>query len=690
MNANMYSLPNGSRYIQHNGEAFLPVGTHYVPTSGPDWPWRVGAEEFAQAFGAMASAGLNTVRIDLIWAAIEPRPGEYDENHLQVVDSVFDAAEHHGLSLHPTLFVGGEVGDAYWDLPWATGRNPHTDLELLEYQVKHATHLARRWRGRDSLIAWDLTDEPPFWPYGDSTTDADARVWTSAIVTALRTADPDHLITIGTASQEIGHGPFRADVTAEYLDFCSVHPYPIYSPELYPDQLLSPRMTLGAAFETALAAGVGKPVMMHEYGASSTQFSEDRIAKFDRLSTWGSLGYGSAGFYSWCWTDAENCAYRRAPYVRSPHETQFGMTTATGTPRARLGVMTGMAKLMATLDLEGLASHGPTVTAAIPVPHEFVRPFDPVSFGLSDAPSGMYTPSELAWRPDRNAVLLVRGWLNSFVLATRAGIPVEFVRERLDGEWPSNQLVLAPAPLTSTSNSLVHLRTSTLTGVSELHEQGRTLYLSLSAESAIPELEDIAGVTVVDRAPVVAEMGMTFATDFGDIKSGTRIVFRGFSDDPMFRGVLLDVTTAEVIAVDDDANPVLTRAHVATGQTILSAYPLELGLAATADAFPEGDQSWMLYAAIGKEARAQATSRVSHPDIASYELTGPRGGLLIAANHSHHEVTTEIHLRSNIGGIVLHSPEGPAATMESNYLTLPPYAVTVVSWTSEGASENTP
>lgn len=485
MTEKRYSMVPGTNYLLRDGEPFLPIGTHYVPSSGPDWPWREDATAFDAAFEQMAGAGLNTVRIDLIWAAVEPSPGRYDEQHLRVLDQIFDAAERHGLSLHPTLFVGGEVGDAYWDLPWAVGRNPHTDSELLDYQVRHAAHLAARWRDRPNLIAWDLTDEPPFWLYGASTKDEDARNWTRLVCAALREADPECLITIGTASQEIGHGPFRADVTAPHLDFLSVHPYPIYSPELYPDALLSPRMTMGASFETALAGGVGKPVMLHEYGASSTQFSSERIGRLDNLQIWSSFGYGSVGFYSWCWMDADESAFPRAPYVRSPHETQFGMVSSAGRPRERLRAHTDMARIVGQLDLEGRASHGPCVTAAIPVPHEFSRPYDPEAFGLGDGPSGMYAPSEEAWRPDRTADSLVKGWLNSFVLATRAGFAVDFSRERLDGEWPDAALVLSPAPLTSTSNSLEHLRTITLAGVKELHASGRTLYLSCSAETAI-------------------------------------------------------------------------------------------------------------------------------------------------------------------------------------------------------------
>ncbi|MGZ4150663.1 MAG: cellulase family glycosylhydrolase, partial [Actinomycetota bacterium] len=243
----------GPHYLRRDGRSILPVGAHYVPVEGPDWPWRVGAASFDAAFASMAAAGMDTVRIDLLWAAVEPEPGKLDEAHLTVLDEVLDAARRHGLLLHPTFFIGGEVGDAYWDVPWRDGRHPHRDPELLALQAAHVRAVARRWRGDPTIVAWDLTDEPPLWIFRD-TTDDDARGWTATLVDALRDEDPTHLITIGTSGQEVGAGPFRADVVAERLDFACVHPYPIYQEELYPDALLSPRMTLAAAFETALAS----------------------------------------------------------------------------------------------------------------------------------------------------------------------------------------------------------------------------------------------------------------------------------------------------------------------------------------------------------------------------------------------------------------------------------------------------
>jgi len=625
----------GRHYLERDGQPFVPVGAHVVPVEGPDWPWRVGAETFERHFAAMAAAGLDTARIDLLWAAVEPEAGRYDEEHLRVLDEVLAAARRHGILLHPTLFIGGEVGDAYWDLPWREGRHPHADPEMRHLQVEQARMLARRWKADPAIVAWDLTDEPPFWIFRD-TDDDDARSWTDELARVLREEDPEHLVTIGTSGQEIGWGPFRADVVADRLDFACVHPYPIYQEDLYPDALLSPRMTHAAAFEVALAGGAGRPVTVHEYGASSAQFDPDTIAAYDRLLSWSSFGRGATGYWAWCWTDAEPAAYTRAPYVRQPHETQFGVTEHTGELRPRGRVLAELASTLRGLDLAAYAADGPApAPAAIVVPHEYVRPYDEHAYGLERAPAGPYVPAETAWAPDRDARPLVRAWLNAFVLASRAGAAVSFPRESLDGEWPDVSLLLLPAPLASTTSSLLHVRTSHWRGAERFLERSGTLYLSCSAEVAIPQMDELAGCRIADRAPADRPAALRFVRSWGGMGEGDELVLPdppgGPAHDLHTRGVRLRLSDAQVVAVDAGGDPALVVADRGSGHTVTCAYPVELLLAARPDAHGPGDRSHALYG--GVLALAGIEPVAAHPDVTTGVLRGPAGGLVVCTNH---------------------------------------------------------
>jgi hypothetical protein len=626
------TVTTGGHYLQRDGRSILPVGAHYVPVEGPDWPWRVGAAQFDRAFAAMAASGLDTVRIDLLWAAIEPSPGRYDDQHLRVLDDVLEAARRHGLLLHPTFLIGGEVGDAYWDVPWRDGRHPHRDPELVALQARHVANIARRWKDDPTVIAWDLTDEPPLWIFRE-TSDDDARTWTASLARALRQEDPAHLVTIGTSGQDLGHGAFRADVVADQLDFTCVHPYPIYEEDVYPDALLSPRMTHAAAFETALAASAGKPVMVHEYGASSAQFDPEAIAAYDRLLTWSSFGRGAIGFYAWCWTDADPAAYQRAPYVRQPHETQFGVTEHTGELRPRGRVLAEAARRIRDLDLDRLAGLGPApADAVIPVPYEYVRPYDPAAFGLEDAPAGTYVPAEQAWSPHRDPLPLVRSWLNTFVLAARADITTAFPRERLDDAWPEARLVLVPAPLTSTSSSLLHMRTSWWAGAADFVGRGGVLYLSCSADTAIPEMTAFAGCRVADRAPAGRAAILRFVIDWGPFVGGDTLELPEWTGDLHTRGVRLAVHAAQTVAVDADGEPALVMATIGAGTTVTCAYPVELLLAGVPDAHGPGDASWGLYDGLAKLARIDQPTR--DPDVTAGVLRGQGGSLTVITNHA--------------------------------------------------------
>jgi hypothetical protein len=673
----------GRHYLRVGERPILPVGAHFVPVEGPDWPWRVGPEAFDRAFGQMAAAGLDAVRIDLLWSAVEPEPGRYDEAHLAALDAVLAAARRHHLRLHPTLFIGGEVGDAYWDVPWRAGRHPHRDPELLGLQAAHAAHLARRWRGDPAILAWDLTDEPPFWLFRD-TTDDDARAWTRALAGAIREADPEALVTIGTAGQDVGWGPFRADVVAGELDFATVHPYPIYAPELYPDTLLGPRMTHAAAFETALAAGAGRPVMVHEYGASSAQFEPERIAAYDRLLAWSSLGRGATGFFAWCWTDAEPAAFARAPYVRQPHETQFGVTDWTGTLRPRGRVLADLAATVRRLDLAGLASHGPVTTAAIPVPHEFAHPYDPAAYGLAAAPAGTYVPAETAWNPARDAGLLVGGLLNAFVLASRAGLATAFPRERLDGAWPVERLVLLPAPLASTSNTLHHLRTSTWAGLAAHLAGGGTAFVSCSADVAIAEMDELLGCRIVDRAPAATVPVLRFVQRWGPFAPGDELVLPTGDGTLHTRSVVLAAAAGStVVAVDGRGEPALVVAGRGAGWVATLAHPLELLLARTPDAHGPGDRTWGIYAGLADVAGVGEPAAVAHPDVTTGSLRGPDGGLVTLTNHGPATARVELRLPENARSAATIGPEGAIdLDLEAGEgpVDLEPYGAAVVEW----------
>ncbi|MBZ5651892.1 MAG: beta-galactosidase, partial [Acidobacteriia bacterium] len=250
-------------YFSHDGHRFIPVGANWVPAKvAMQWPTQWDPKAIEADFARMHELGFNTVRLDFVWAWIEPRPGDYNPEAFRELDFLISLAHRYQIYLHPCLLIGGEVGEAYWDVPYRQGRHPHSDPEMLRIETDHVAELARRYGKETAILGWDLTDEPPFWIAADSTTDAMAINWTRLLSWSIRRYDSLHPIVVGTSMEDVGRGAFRPDNVREEVDFFSVHPYSIYAPKLFPDAMLSERGTYGSAFETALSGSAGHPAMV--------------------------------------------------------------------------------------------------------------------------------------------------------------------------------------------------------------------------------------------------------------------------------------------------------------------------------------------------------------------------------------------------------------------------------------------
>jgi len=627
-------------YFTRDGKRFVPVGAHWVPArAGMQWPTRWDPADIEADFAKMHELGFSLVRFDLLWAWFEPRPGDYNPTAFQQLDYLVSLAHKYRIYLHPSLFIGGEVGEAYWDVPWRHGRNPHTDPDMLRLETNHAIELGRRYADETAIIAWDLTDEPPFWIVADRTGDAAAINWTRLVAGGIRRHDTLHPIVVGTSGQETGHGPFRADTIVEDVDFLAVHPFTLYRPELFPDPLLSQRGTYGAAFDLALASGAGKPAMIHEMGASSAQYAPERIALYDRANLYSGLGAGTIGVDLWCYTDASPEQRKNAPYLRTPQETQWGMTTWDRQDRPLALEFRRFSQVVARLDLTGLQPA--PAEAAIVVPQEWARPHGDFSrLGLSgpevipyvSTVDGDAMPGGAQGGGSSENTWLMGSSLTSFILARRAGLKADFPREH--GEWDRRPLVLLPSPLTSTGTPfLTHVHSDFYARARAYVEAGGALYASVAADAAIPDMEGLFGASLADAAPV-AELALKMVAPLGGLAPGRTFRFSVPGTGSRYWGALLDVRGGTVVAVDQDGRPALVTRTLGRGRTLLSAYPLESYLAATPTAFERPEDTHLLYQAFRDWAGVSSLVRTDQPAVEATTLQGTSRGYFVLVNHS--------------------------------------------------------
>lgn len=625
-------------YFSNSKGRFLPVGAHWVPAKAAlQWPIEWDEAEIEADFAKMRDLGFNTVRFDLFWAWFEPRPGDYNPEAFAQLDVLIQLAHRYGIYLHPTLFVGGEVGEAYWDVSWRHGRHPHADPEMLRLQTDHAAEFARRYQSESAILAWDLTDEPPFWIVSEQTTDAMTINWTRLIAGSLRRYDPNHALCVGTSMEDVSHGPFRPDNLTDEVDFFSAHPYSIYSLGLFPDAMLSQRGTYCGEFQTLLSSGAGRPVMIHELGASSAQYAPERVAAFDRATMYSSLAAGANGFLLWCFTDAAPETFHRVPYLRAPHETQFGLTTWDRQDRPAGRELREFGQIVSQLDLDGLE---PTrAEAAIIVPHEWAKPRGDFSkFGLSGPANVPYVSVQDGGAVTGNPAhedseynqWIVGAWLSALILSRRAGLKPCFPREY--SLWQDNPIVILPSPLTSTERNFVHVHTRFWETAKEYVYEGGALYASLCADVAIPEMEHLFGARLADHVPS-ENVTLTVTAPFGDLKPGETFCFRA-SGNPKHWPATLDITDGQVIAIDQDGRPALIAHTFGKGKTLLCAYPIESYLAGQAGAFEGKESTHRLYQAFSQWAGVTPLFKTDQPSVEVGALTGQSRGYAVLANHS--------------------------------------------------------
>jgi endo-1,4-beta-mannosidase len=674
-------------YFSRGGRRFIPVGANWVPArTAMEWPYEWDPKSIEADFARMHELGFNTIRLDLVWAWFEPRPDDFNPEAFRRLDFVISLAHRYGIYLHPILLIGGEVGEAYWDVSYRHGRNPQSDPYMLRLETDFAAEFARRYGKETAILAWDLTDEPPFW-IADHTTDSMAINWTRLLAGAIRRHDSLHPLVVGTSMEDVGRGPFRPDNLRDDVDFFSVHPYSIYAPRLFPDAMLSARGTYGAALETALSGGAGRPVMVQEIGASSAQYKPEQIADYLRANLYSALGAGANGFLVWCYTDAAPQQYHLVPYLRSPHETQFGLTTWEGKERPAARMFEDFEKVVARLDLTDVAPAPDD--AGIIVPNEWSRPYgDDSHFGLTGSAIVPYTSSgeggavagqQLPDFSDDNQ-WLTGSWLSSFILARQAGLKAGFPREYSD--WQARPMLLLPSPLTSTNSFLVHVHTDFWEKARKYVADGGALYASLCGDAAIPEMEGLFGARLVDHAPV-SEVTLRVVTTWGGLSPGDTFHYSASAGSPRQWAATLEVQGGTVIAVDQAGRPALVANTLGKGKTLLCAYPLESYLANLPAAFDNEENTYRLYQAFRDWAGIRPRFCTNQPSVEAMSLDARDHGYVVVVSHSAQaqQVTVTSALPVKSIQRVTANGEQPISLHGSQWdLDLPAYGAAVFAW----------
>jgi endoglycosylceramidase len=204
-------------------------GFNMVYKRPPYAPDAVGFGDDDAAF--LASEGFNAVRVGVIYKAVEPEPGVYDDAYLDRIRSTVDVLGAHGivalLDFHQDLYNERFQGEGWPDWavmddglpaqPASGFPNNYLLMPALQHAFDHFfagdgglqdhyaaawAHVAQRLRDAPNLLGYELLNEPwpgTAWqdcinPTGCPANDAKLEAFDRRVLAAIRVADPTGLV----------------------------------------------------------------------------------------------------------------------------------------------------------------------------------------------------------------------------------------------------------------------------------------------------------------------------------------------------------------------------------------------------------------------------------------------------------------------------------------------------------------
>jgi endoglycosylceramidase len=253
------------------GRVVILHGLNMIYKRRPYAPDAAGFDDDDAAF--LAREGFDTVRLGVIYAGVEPRPGTYDDAYLDRIERTVKTLGRHGivslLDFHQDLYAERFQGEGWpdWaidddDLPaapklgfpgnyggmpalghafdhfWADDPAPGDRVGLQERYAAAWAHVADRFKDNRFVLGYDLMNEP--WPgtrwrrcqgrNGCPGFDAELGAFVARGLAAIRSRDPDTLVFyephvlfndgVPTHLRDTGD----ADAALSFHDYCGSSP----------------------------------------------------------------------------------------------------------------------------------------------------------------------------------------------------------------------------------------------------------------------------------------------------------------------------------------------------------------------------------------------------------------------------------------------------------------------------------
>jgi endo-1,4-beta-mannosidase len=554
-------MHRNSAKITVEGRAVTWLGANFWSRTGGPLMWRnYHPGTVREELRVLREHGLGMTRSFFYWPDFMPAPDRIDEDMAAKFADFLDAHAETGMATVPTFLVGHMSGEN-WDPPWRGGRDVYSDVWMVARQAWFAGEMVRRFHTHPAVCGWLLSNEMPI--YGGTAARETVTAWAQILIDAIRAAGGRQPVSIGDGAWGIEisgrDNGFSVADAARLCDFLGPHVYPAE------DDVT--RAHYAAAWACDLASTYGQPVVLEEFGVSSSFISHTNAARYYRQILHNTLLAGATGWIAWNNTDFAMTG--QDPYRHHPFELRFGLTSADGVPKPQLLEMQMFARLLAAIGASRCTRAATGAAIVVPSYLDTAYPF-------TQAADRTYLASTLR---------------QAYICARLVDLPPALTRESL-GTSAGATLYIVP--------STKHLLAPTWYQLEQFAGAGATVYVSYSRGGHAvhrgpwhPDLDAMFGVEHglgYEPAERITgrEVTFTFTADFGTIASGTRLSFpvAGGSDSLGFLPVR--ATSAEVVAEDGHGRPALLVRRTGQGSLVLCTYPVEHLAAAAQQAEVQG------------------------------------------------------------------------------------------------------
>ena len=543
-------------FSDENGQASFWIGSNYWPAHAGIEMWQNWQPDLIEAeLRVMHDLGFNVCRTFLYMPLFMPTALRVETEYIQRMLTFLELCEDAEMGTILSFFVGHMSGED-WDTTWRQDKNFYTDITLRRVQKTYVQTIVNSCQNNSTVKGWILSNEIP--NYESRGTASEVTNWARDIINSIREIDSVRPVSIGDGcwSPETSRRleNFRLRDLAPLQDFVGLHFYPRSGNPWH--------QAFTAAFRIRMAAFWNKPVIIEEFGHSTSTAAEHNQAHYYRSVLYSSLINGAEGALNWCFSDFQLINTR--PYNHHPHELRFGIRTCDHRIKAAGEEMRQFATLARKLTEEGW------------------QRMQSAELGLI-IPSGYYTRYPYDWDNDFSHWYSL--YLDIFSHLRRSNLnprPLFEPAIELDRDGAVSHIVdLDPeqTPLLMLPR-LKRISAPFWEQIKTYVTEGGTIYASFAHDTWVHDWQEFFDLQTDLRFgepcyPESKDLRLTAEMDWGIVKSGTSWRLPLPNDDLEVAFCPVLQTTGEILWRDSARRPVLVRTQVGKGMAYFSTYPLE-------------------------------------------------------------------------------------------------------------------